>query len=93
MIRSSSVITCWVYIASTIGRLLGGDAIAAHGIVLKVMARRSRARTRRVELLARVGWSRALSRLPREHGALCVAPGLRALGGACNIAALRRRCG
>ncbi|KAL1502898.1 hypothetical protein AB1Y20_010971 [Prymnesium parvum] len=35
VLRSSSVIGTWVFIASAIGRLLGPSAIAAHGVVLK----------------------------------------------------------
>ena len=36
LLRSTSVLGCWVYIASSISRLLGPAAIAAHGVVLKV---------------------------------------------------------
>ncbi len=36
LLRSSSILGCWVYIASAVSRLLGPTAIAAHGVVLKV---------------------------------------------------------
>lgn len=36
LLRSSSTVGTWVYIASTVSRQLGPTAIAAHGVVLKV---------------------------------------------------------
>ena len=36
LLRTCSVIFCWVFIASTISRRLGPTAIAAHGVVLKM---------------------------------------------------------
>jgi Na+-driven multidrug efflux pump len=36
LLRTTSVIGCWVYIASAISRILGPSAIAAHGVVLKL---------------------------------------------------------
>lgn len=36
LVKSSSTIGCWVFIASTVSRRLGPSAIAAHGVVLKV---------------------------------------------------------
>ena len=36
LIRSTSVLGCWVFIASSVSRVLGPQAIASHGVVLKV---------------------------------------------------------
>ena len=36
LIRSTSVLGCWVFIASFVSRVLGPQAIASHGVVLKV---------------------------------------------------------
>ena len=36
LLRTSSVLGCWVYIASSVSRFLGPSAIAAHGVVLKL---------------------------------------------------------
>ena len=36
LLRATSIIGCWVFIASSISRQLGPAAIAAHGVVLKV---------------------------------------------------------
>jgi len=36
LLRSSCVLSTWVFITSTISRRLGADAIAAHGVVLKL---------------------------------------------------------
>lgn len=36
LLRTSSILGCWVYIASAVSRMLGPAAIASHGVVLKV---------------------------------------------------------
>jgi len=36
LLRSTSILGTWVFITSTISRRLGADAIAAHGVVLKL---------------------------------------------------------